>query len=184
MRILLAFAAAMVLAGPAVGQQAISALRGHDVNQPIDVDSARAELRDADKVLTLSGGVTVRQGGMTLKSDRMRVYYAQAAGSDRLSILRIDAQGGLDFTSPSETVKANWAIYDVSERQLTLGGDVRLNRPGTASIAGQRVEINLRSGLTTLDGRAGEGAAASRVTGRFEVPNRVQGAAPATPKNP
>jgi lipopolysaccharide export system protein LptA len=176
---------ALFLAAPAglAQAQAISALRNHDTGQPIDVDAARAELRDNDRILILTGNVVVVQGNMRLTANRMRVYYEKGA-KDRLTILRIDADGGLNFTSPSEKAQSQWGIYDVSERQLTLGGDVKLNRTTSlAEVAGERLELNLRSGLTTLDGRSADGQPTTRVRGRFDVPERSSASpAPSSPQ--
>ena len=160
----------LLLAGAAAAQ--VSALKGHNTNAPIDVAADRIEVRDADNQAVFSGNVSIKQGAMTLDAATVKVFYKRAAGDPEIS--RIDAQGAVKLTTPSETATARNAIYDVTARQITLIGDVVLTR-GTSLLRGQRLAIDLTSGRSTLDG-AGTGATgtapASRVTGRFVVPQR------------
>jgi lipopolysaccharide export system protein LptA len=169
----LALAAALVLSAPAAAQLPVSSLRNHDTKAPIDVDAGNMELRDKERVAFLTGAVTIKQGQMTLRTERMRIQYNR--DGERLSILRADAQGAVSLTSPSETAKAAWGIYDVEQEQVTLGGDVVLTR-GTDVLRGQRLELNLRTGITTLDGgasaTASEPGSTGRVQARFAVPQR------------
>ncbi|RKH74980.1 OstA family protein, partial [Corallococcus praedator] len=70
-----------------------------------------------------------------------------------------------------------YAIYDVTQKQITMIGDVVLNR-GASQLRGQRLAIDLDTGRATLDGAGGAarpGAAPApggRVSGRFVVPPR------------
>lgn len=153
---------------------ALSALRSHDTRQPIDIEAARAEVRDQDSTAQFSGNVQVTQGAMGLRSERIRVLYDREG--ERLTILRIDADGGVRLTSPSESASAAWGIYDVEREQLTMGGNVTLTR-GSQTISGQRLELNLRTGVSSMDGTTtGGGGDGSRVRARFTPPAR-----PATP---
>lgn len=169
--------AALLLAMPA-SAQVLSSLRNHDTKQPIDIDADRFEIRDRDRVGILQGSVKVRQGQLALDSAKMRVFYDRTSAKNP-TIKRIDAEGTVRFNSPSEAAEASWAIYDVEERQLTLGGNVKLTRGGNV-VAGQRLEVNLATGLTTLDGAAGAQSSKpatqvdgnGRVRARFSVPDR------------
>lgn len=164
-----------LLAAPAMAQD--SALKGHNTNAPIDVAADRIEVRDADNQAVFSGAVSIRQGTMTLDANSVRVFYTRTK-SDAPEISRIDAQGAVKLTSPSETATARYGIYDVTQRQVTMIGDVVLTR-GANVLRGQRLAIDLASGRSTLDGAgtpAAPGAPASsggRVTGRFVVPQRT-----------
>ncbi len=172
-RHLAAFALAALLAVPASGQAGLgaSALRNHDNRAPIDIDAARIEVRDQDRQAIFSGSVKVRQGAMALDSARIRVFYDRL-GSD-LEIKRLDADGGVELTSPSERASARYGVYDVPARTLTMVGGVVLHQ-GESVLRGERLMINLETGRSTLDGRASADSAApaSRVTGRFVVSPR------------
>lgn len=161
-------------------QAQISALRNHNSKAPFDLSAERFEVRDKDGVSLFSGNVIAIQGDLKLVADRARAFYARTAKT--LTVRRVDAQGAVKLTSPSETVSAAWGIYDLESRVVTLGGDVVLTR-GEDVIRGQRLELNLKTGVTTLDGRNGAAPAAvpnatqrgsdGRVRARFTVPERA-----------
>ena len=165
-------ALALLLAAGAMAQSGFgpSALRGHDTRAPIDIDAARIEVRDRDRQAIFSGNVRVDQGSMTLNAASMRVFYEQAEGGN-LAITRLDADGGVRMSSPSERASARLGIYDVETRQITLIGKVVLNR-GDSVLRGDRLIINLENGRSTLDGSASASGDGARVTGRFVVPPR------------
>jgi lipopolysaccharide export system protein LptA len=165
-----------LLAAPASSQSGLgtSALKSHDTRAPIDIDAARIEVRDQERQAIFSGDVNIRQGAMALDAAQVRVFYERAEGNNPV-ILRVDAEGGVKMTSPSERAQARYGIYDVEQRQLTMIGDVVLTR-GDSVLRGQRLAIDLDNGRSTLDGAAGGTTATTpstgRVTGRFVVPER------------
>lgn len=168
---LLAIAAAAVAAvgGLAQAQDAVSALRGHNSNAPIDVASDRIEVQDrADRALFV-GNVRVRQASLTLDTERLTVAYSSAGG---IQIRRLDAAGGVVVRSPSETARGDIGIYDLDKRLITLVGAVRLSRRGS-EVNGSRLVIDLDSGRAVIDGGPpGVGQQGGRVTGHFTVPQR------------
>jgi lipopolysaccharide export system protein LptA len=168
--------AALICAVPATAQ--VSALRNHNSRAPIELSADRFEVRDKEGTTLFTGNVIAVQGNMKLVSDKARAFYTRA--QTKVTVRRVDAQGAVKFTSPSETVNAAWGIYDLDTQQVTLGGDVTLMR-GSDVIKGQRLELNLKSGIITLDGGAGAGlegkptptrGADGRVRATFTVPER------------
>jgi len=159
----------------AASAQAVSALRGHNSNAPVDVEADRIEVQDrADRAL-FTGNVRVRQGDLALDAARLTVAYASAGGGTQIQ--RIDASGGVTVRSPSETATGSFAIYDLNRRLITMLGGVTLVRAGN-QVRGGRLVIDLNSGRATVDGSAVNGAAGGgggRVTGRFTVPQRPGG---------
>ena len=165
---------ALVAVQPAAGQSGASALKGHDTNAPVDVAADRIEVLDRADRAIFSGNVDVRQGSLRLAAPRLTVAYASAGGID---IKRLEASGGVTLTSPSETARGQFAIYDLDRRLVTLIGGVTLTR-GDSNVRGGRLVLDLTSGRAVMDGGA-PGAAGQadggRVTGRFTVPQRPQG---------
>jgi lipopolysaccharide export system protein LptA len=164
----------LLTAGPAMGQGAVSALKGHDSNAPVDVAADRIELQDRSDRAVLSGNVNVQQGDLNLTAQRLTVAYARTGGTQ---IQRLDAAGGVTVRSPSETARGEFAIYDLDRRLITMLGGVVLTRGGS-EVRGGRLVIDLTSGRATVDGSAVGGAAGTgtqggRVTGRFTVPQRT-----------
>lgn len=164
-------AAAALLAAPLGAQDtfAPSALAGFDTRAPIDIDAGRIEVRDRDRQAVFSGNVQVSQDRLRLTADEMRVFYDNVGGG--LEIDRLDANGGVRMTSPSENARAASAVYDVERRIITMIGGVTLTR-GANVLRGQRLVLDLDNGRTTLDGAASADIGdAGRVTGRFSVPS-------------
>lgn len=165
-----AVAAATLGAGLAAAQDSISALKGHDSKAPIDLSADRAEAQDRSDRAIFAGNVIVRQGNLTLRTARLTLAYASQGGID---INRIDASGGVTVTSPSETARGDFAVYDLEDGLITMVGDVRLERGGSF-LSGGRLVIDLDTGRAVMDGglRGVSQPGGGRVTGRFTVPRR------------
>jgi lipopolysaccharide export system protein LptA len=165
---------AAIAAVPALGQEGMSALRGHNTDAPVDVAADRIEVQDRADRAVFSGNVVVRQAAMTLSAPRLTVAYSDAGG---IQIRRIDASGGVTVRSPSETASGNFAIYDLDRRIITMLGGVTLTR-GQSHVRGARLVLDLDSGRAVMDGGAvGAGSPGTRtdggrVTGTFTVPKR------------
>jgi lipopolysaccharide export system protein LptA len=172
--LMLALAAAAA-AMPLYAQGAVSALKGHNSNAPVDVEADRIEVQDRADRAIFSGSVRARQGDLSLSSARLTVAYAGGAGGTQIQ--RLDASGGVTVRSPSETATGQFAIYDLNRRLITMIGGVTLVR-GASRVQGGRLVIDLNSGRATVDGSTVGGAGTSgagggRVTGRFTVPQRT-----------
>jgi len=163
-------AVAILGAGIAHAQNGISALKGHDSKAPIDLAADRAEAQDRADRAIFAGNVVVKQGDLTLRTARLTLAYANTDGID---INRIDASGGVTVTSPSETARGDFAVYDLNEGLITMVGNVRLERGGSF-LSGARMTIDLDTGRAVMDGglRGVNQPGGGRVTGRFTVPQR------------
>ncbi len=163
----------MLASLPVSGHAALSALKGHDTHAPVNIDAQRLEVRDKDKTALFSGAVRVTQGDLRLVASSARVFYDRS--KEKSTVRRVDAQGAVKMSSPSETVEAAWGIYDVDTEVLTLGGNVTLTR-GKNEVHGQRLEMSLKTGITTLDGNDPASSVANNSGGRvkatFSVPER------------
>jgi lipopolysaccharide export system protein LptA len=166
---LAALAAALLGSGVALAQSGTSALKGHDSKAPIDLAADRAEAQDRADRAIFAGNVVVKQGELTLRTARLTLAYANTNGID---INRIDASGGVTVTSPSETARGDFAVYDLNEGLITMVGNVRLERGGSF-LSGGRLTIDLDTGRAVMDGGLrGVNQVGGRVTGRFTVPKR------------
>lgn len=162
---------------------AAQAQQRHNTTAPIDFGADRIELQDRANRAVLSGNVSVKQAEMTLDAARMTVAYTGRAIDGNPQVSRLDASGGVTVTRPDQRARAQYAIYDLNARVITMLGSVALTQ-GTNTVSGGRLVINLDTGRAVIDGSAvGGGAAAQpgsdgvvrsngRVTGRFSVPNR------------
>jgi lipopolysaccharide export system protein LptA len=129
--------------------------------------------------VVLSGNVVIEQAGLRLTAARTLVNYSDAGS---LSIQRIMATGGVVVTRGNERARGDNAVYDFNRRIITMAGNVRLNR-GSDTLNGGRLVIDLRSGVSSVDGSASGSSSVSgadgttttnsggRVTGTFSVPD-------------
>ena len=103
-------------------------------------------------------------------SDRITVFYqGEREENNTSSISRLDASGNVVMTSPTETIKSTWGVYDFSEKIITLGGEVEFSN-ADGQINSPRLQLNLETGQITMDGGRVEGGNADRVTGQFTPP--------------
>jgi lipopolysaccharide export system protein LptA len=172
---LLATGAATTAALAQQKQNAVSALKGHNSNAPIDLSADRLEVQDRADRAIFAGNVHVKQDELTLDTTRLTVAYsggAQTAGG--VQIRRLDAAGGVTVRSPSEVAKGDFGIYDLDKKLITLIGTVQLNR-GDNQLNGSRLVIDLDSGRAVVDGGPpGVNQSGGRVTGHFMVPQKKQ----------
>lgn len=159
-------------------------VQNHNSNAPVDVAADRIELQDRADRVVLSGGVSVTQAGLNIRSARVTVAYS---GGNAIEINRIDATGGVTVTKDDLRATGGTAIYDLDRRLITMVGDVQLTQ-GANRLNGGRVTIDLNSGRSAITGSANAGGASDgtaspttpgnmgqtggRVTGRFTVPQR------------
>jgi lipopolysaccharide export system protein LptA len=165
-------ATAAVFAGIQVGAQGIA---GHNSNAPVNYAADRIELQDKQNRVVLSGGVDITQAGLRLQAARTQVNYSDAGS---LKIQRITATGGVTVTRGGERAAGDVAVYDFNRRVITMAGNVRLNRGGD-TLNGGRLVIDLKSGISSVDGRANGSSSVTgnvrvsgggRVSGSFSVP--------------
>lgn len=157
------------------GIQAAAQVAGHNSNAPVNYAADRIELQDRQNRVVLSGNVDITQAGLRLRAARTQVNYTDAGS---LRIQRITATGGVTVTRGSERAAGEVAVYDFNRRVITMAGNVRLNR-GSDTLSGGRLVIDLKSGVSSVDGRANGSSSVTgtvgntgggRVTGSFSVP--------------
>lgn len=135
----------------------------YDTNTPINVSADSLEVREEGRTAIFTGHVEAVQGDLKLKAREIRVYYRHPGSGDGL-IARIDANGTVTISTRDENAQGDWAIYDVDQKILTLGGAVKIERGGN-TVAGQRLVLDLKTGQTRIEsGNADNG----RVRGTFK----------------
>ena len=172
-RIALAWAAGGLALGTVLaGGMTLSAqsIASHNTRAPVSFDAGSIDFDDRANRVVLTGGVTVEQAGLTVRSQRMLANYTDDGSLD---VERITANGGVVVTRGNERASGDTAIYDFNRRIITMAGNVELRRGGDV-LRGGRLVIDLASGLSTVDGRGAtngpEGTTPGRVTGTFTVP--------------
>jgi len=172
--------AGFALTAVAVGGIGLQAqgIASHNTNARVNYAADRIELQDRQNRVVLSGNVVIDQAGLRLQSARTLVNYDD---SGELRIDRITATGGVTVTRGNERASGDVAIYDFSRRIITMAGGVQLRR-GTDTLNGGRLVIDLRTGLSSVDGSSSGSSIpgtnpsdSGRVTGSFSVPSEDDG---------
>jgi lipopolysaccharide export system protein LptA len=144
-------AAPLFWAAAAAGAQSSQ----QDRSLPIEITADRLDVVQPSRVATFTGHVDAVQGDMVLSADQLRVYYnGQGPGAGPTSatsapgggsIRRIEAEGNVFLSSPTQTAQGKTGVYDVASDRLTLEGAVVLTQ-GNDVIRGDRLEVDLASG--------------------------------------
>lgn len=178
-RPLLIASIAAIATAAAIGTAAVGQTR-HDSNAPIDFAAQSIDLQDKANRAILSGGVKITQANMTLTAARVTVTYTGQVLDGSPSVSRFDAAGGVTVVRPDQTARAQYGVYDINKRTITMMGNVTLTQ-GSNRVSGGRLTMNLDTGRASIDGsgvgttKAPDGSvtqSGGRVTGRFTVPKR------------
>lgn len=119
-----------------------------DTSLPVEVTSDTLSVDNADGAATFTGNVLVVQGDMRMTAAEIRVEYAQGGNG----IQRLHATGGVTLVSPTDAAESSEAVYTIGDGNVVMSGNVLLTQ-GNASIAGDRLTVNLTDGTGTMDGR-------------------------------
>jgi lipopolysaccharide export system protein LptA len=147
--------------GAALAQDAQSSFTGLKISgdEPIQIESDKLEVRDAEGVAVFTGNVNVVQGETLLKSGRMRVYYAKepgeassAAGPSSGNIERIEVDGKVYVKSETQVATSDAATFDMLKEVLVMTGKEVVLSDGPNVIVGCKLTVQMASGLATLDG--------------------------------
>lgn len=175
----------LAAAAPALLVLAVSAAAQtrHDSRAPVDFGADVIELQDKQNRGVLSGNVSLRQAEMTLTAARVVIIYTGQVIGGKPQVSRFEASGNVVVRRPNQTARANYGIYDLNRRVITMLGNVTLTQDGN-TVNGGRLTINLDTGRAVIDGSSVAGGASSgsggtvsrapsgRVTGTFSVPDR------------
>lgn len=184
-KLLLGAGALLLSAGAGFAQNSPIAM---DSKEPIEVASDTLEVLQSEKKAIFKGNVIATQGKIKMRGATMTIFYresspggaeapaAAADTSDALGkgIYRIEAEGNVIFTTPTEIAEGRKAVYDVDAQTITLNEDVTLTR-GKNILKGTAMTYNLATGRSVLSS-AGAAPGTGRVRGLF-VPEEK----PATP---
>jgi lipopolysaccharide export system protein LptA len=142
-----------------------NALQGFSQNrdEPVKIRAASLELREKDKMATFTGDVYVLQGDTEMRCKQLVVFYEEEAstsprpvkaadpgpGGDR-QIRRIEAKGNVVVVQKDQNATGDAATFNMRENTVTLVGNVVVTR-GTDVLRGQRLVVDLTSGVSKMD---------------------------------
>jgi lipopolysaccharide export system protein LptA len=165
---ILGLLAALAIAGlalPAEAQQ--SRMTGMQLSgdEPIQIESDRLEVRDADNLAIFTGNVTVTQGETVMRAGTMRVFYSGEGGAGSAGagdIERLEVDGGVHMRSGDQVATGDQGSFNMVTEVLVLTGEEVVLSEGDNVIMGCRLTIQMQSGQAQLDG-CSDGSGAGRV---------------------
>src|SRR6266480_7645170 len=140
-------------------------------NEPVKIRAVSLEVREKDKMATFTGDVYVLQGDTEMRCKVLVVSYdsetdtcmatgaAAGPGGDR-QIRLIEAKGDVVVVQRDQNATGDAATFNMRENTVTLVGNVVVTR-GVDILRGQRLTVDLTSGVSKMDG--------GRVDGIFQA---------------
>ena len=134
-----------IAAAPAMAQAVL------DPNAPLDISAPeQSEYRMQTCTLELKGNVSITQDRIRLLAGTITTYQAKRGG-DCGAWTRLEAVRDVYYVTPSERVRADRAVYDVTGRTVTFTGGVVVVR-GQDVAATEKLVIDLRTNDFTMTG--------------------------------
>ncbi|POF34295.1 LptA/OstA family protein [Roseibium marinum] len=180
--------AAVLFIGSAQAQTFSDAFAGFGSNEgePIEIEAGELRVEDGNNTATFVGDVVVIQGETTLKTERLKVFYAgkdenagngenQPEGAIQQKISRLEAAGGVFISSKDQTAKGDEASFDMNREFMVMTGREVVLSQGPNVVVGNKLTVNLKTGQANLT--AGQGSGSGQNGGRVKVriqPNSVE----------
>lgn len=139
----------IALAFPTFAQESL--LKAGSSKGPIEITADNLEVRQAEHIAVFSGNVIAVQGQLKLKAERMTVHYREGANTEagQESISKIEVDGNVFLSNPSETAQGDKGIYDVDANEIRLQNNVVLTRQDNI-LKGETLVYNLGTGKSTM----------------------------------
>jgi lipopolysaccharide export system protein LptA len=152
-----------------------NALQGFSQNRdkPIQIDAARLEVRDKDKVAMFFGDakadVKVVQGDTTMRSKILVVFYEQddaktGAGKSAKAaapgpggssqIKRLEAKGNVIVTQKDQTVTGESGVFDMKTNTVTMFGGVVMTQNDNV-VRGDKLIVDMTTGVSRVEVKPG-----------------------------
>lgn len=146
---------AVLLSGPARAEKA-------DRTKPINLESDRMTVDDAQRTSVFEGNVLMTQGTLSIRADKVTVrqdkdghQYGTAVGNP--AVLRQKREGAEGYIQG----EAQRIEYDGKQDLVELFNRARLLREPADEVRGNYISYNSRTEYFTVTGGAGAGAGAS-----------------------
>lgn len=146
---------------PALAQSAVeSRLTGLRLNgnEPIEIESDKLEVQEAENKAIFTGNVSVTQGPTVLRSGVMTVFYARDGGSAATgssNIERLEVGGKVYVKSDKQVATGDSGVFDMKTEVLTLSGKEVVLSEGSNVLRGCKLTVQMKSGRAQVDGCGG-----------------------------
>lgn len=162
----------------------VAVLTGEDLRlvTETDVVTARDSLEywTEQRLAVARGDAVATRDRNKVRADMLIALFEEGDGGD-LEIDRIDADGNVVVTTPTDVARGSKGVYDLDSNIATLTGDVRITR-GQNQLNGQVAEVNLNTGISRVLSGGPQGGAEGRVRGLFVPGQDAGGGIPGAPQ--
>ena len=152
----LAFSALILAATAAGAQNASDRVTGMKLSNdlPIQIESDRLDVREADSIAEFTGNVSVVQDKTLLKAGKLIVYYAKDGGSaatGSAAIDRLEVSGKVYVKSETQVATGESGTFDMASQVLVLSGNKVVLSEGKNVAVGCKLTVQMRSGQAKLE---------------------------------
>lgn len=106
------------------------------------------EYWEAKRVAVARGAAVASRGDKSLSADLLVGHFGEDA-EGRMVLQKVDAQGDVRISTPSEFVSSESGVYHLDKELAELTGGVKITR-GDAQLNGEYAEVNLATGVSRL----------------------------------
>ena len=138
-------------------------------DKPIQIESDKLEVRQADSVAIFTGNVSVVQGPTLMKAGKMMVYYvkdpnagakgteaAGAAMTGSANIDHLEISDKVYIKSDQQVATADQGTFDMKSQVLVLSGQKVVLSQGDNILVGCKLVVQMKTGLAQVDPCAGK----------------------------
>ncbi|MCF6123938.1 LPS ABC transporter substrate-binding protein LptA [Mesorhizobium sp. M7A.F.Ca.CA.001.07.2.1] len=138
-------------------------------DKPIQIESDKLEVRQADSVAIFTGNVSVVQGPTLMKAGKMTVYYvkdpnaaakgteaAGAAMTGSANIDHLEISDKVYIKSDAQVATGDQGSFDMKSQVLVLSGKKVVLSQNDNILVGCKLTVQMKSGLAQVDPCAGQ----------------------------
>jgi lipopolysaccharide export system protein LptA len=127
---------------------------------PIQIVSDRLDAYNEKRMVVFSGNAVATQGGRTIRSDVLTLYYKEekktAASSSGEAggpgdVERVEAKGNVTISEGDRIVTGNEAVFEQDAQKITMTGNAVM-REGANIIRGDRIFVFLDENRGVVEG--------------------------------
>ncbi len=124
-------------------------------DKPIQIESDRLDVREADSVAEFTGNVKVVQGPTLLKAGKMVVYYVKgdggSAATGSAAIDHLVVSGKVYVQSDTQVATGDTATFDMKSQVLVLSGSKVVLSEGENIAVGCKLTVQMKNGQAHLE---------------------------------
>lgn len=125
-------------------------------DQPIQIESDKLEVREAENLAIFTGNVSVTQGPTVMKSGKMIVYYLKdqggSAATGSANIDRLEVDDKVYVKSDKQVATGDRGTFDMKTEVLVLSGNEVVLSEGDNVLVGCKLTVQMKTGLAQVDG--------------------------------